>query len=83
MVIIVVVIIIGIAVTALKIRDILMYSLVPFVFCIVYRLISRFAVYKALFALITVLTVRGVAVLTVKEVAVLIIKRVVSSVSIV
>ena len=49
----------------------------------VYRLISRFAIYKALFALIAVLIVRGVTVLTVKEVIVLIIKRVVLLVSIV
>ena len=83
LVIIVVVIIISIAVTALKIGDILTYSLVFFILYIVHRLISRFTIYKVLFALIAVLTVRGVAVLTVKRVTVLIIKRVVSSVSIV
>ena len=70
-----VIIVISIAVAALKIGDILTYSLVPFILCIVYRLISRFTIYKVLFALIVVLIVRGVAVL--------IIKGVVSSVSIV
>jgi len=52
--------ILSIAITTLKIGDILTYSPVPFILCIVYRLISRSAAYKALFALITVLTVRGV-----------------------
>jgi len=37
-----------------------MYSLVPFSLCIVCRPTSRFTAYKALFALITVLTIRGV-----------------------
>ena len=73
LVIIIVVIIIGILVAALKIGDILIYSSVPFILYIVRRLISKFAVYKALFTLIAVLTVRGVTVLTVKGVAVLII----------
>ena len=63
----------SITVTALKIRDVLMYFSVPFILCVVYRLISSFTVYKALFALITVLTVRGV---------VLIVSRVVSLVGI-
>ena len=57
---VIVVVIVGIAVTALKIGDILTYSSVPFVLYIVYRLISRFTAYKALFALIAVLAVRGV-----------------------
>ena len=83
LVIIVVIIIISITVAALKIGDILIYSSVPFVLCIVYRPISRFTVYKVLFALIAVLTVRGVMVLIIKRVAVLIIKGVVLLVSIV
>ena len=58
--VIVVVVVVGIAVAALKIGDILTYSLVPFILYMVYRLISRFIAYKALFALIAVLTVRGV-----------------------
>jgi len=61
--VIVVVVIIGIAVAALKVGDILAYSLVPFVLCIVYRPTSRFTAYKALFALIAVLTIRGVVLL--------------------
>ena len=56
----VIIIVISIAVAALKIGDILMYSLVPFFLYIVCRLISRFAAYKVLFALIIVLTIRGV-----------------------
>jgi hypothetical protein len=40
-----------------------MYSLVPFFLYIVYRLISRFTIYKALFALIAVLIIRGVILL--------------------
>ena len=67
--------ILSITITALKIRDILIYFSVPFILYIVCRLISRFSVYKALFALITVLTVKEVAVLTVKKVTVLIIKK--------
>jgi hypothetical protein len=59
----VIVVVVGIAVTALKIGDILTYSSVPFVLYIVYRLISRFTAYKALFALIAVLMVRGVVLL--------------------
>jgi len=59
----VIVVVISIAVTALKIRDILTYSLVPFFLYIVRRLISRFTAYKALFALIAVLTIRGVMLL--------------------
>ena len=61
----------SITITALKIRDILIYFLVPFILYIVYRLISSFTVYKALFALIAVLTVRGV-VLLVKGVVLLV-----------
>ena len=67
------VIVISIAVTALKIGDVLTYSLVPFFLCIVYKPISRFAAYKALFALIAVLTIRGIMSL---------VRRVVLSVSI-
>jgi len=52
--------ILSIAITTLKIGDILTYSPVPFILYMVYRPISRSAAYKALFALITVLTVRGV-----------------------
>ena len=60
MVIIVIIIIISVAIATLKIRDILIYSSVPFILYIVYRPISRFTVYKALFTLITILTIRGV-----------------------
>ena len=67
--------ILSITVTALKIRDILMYFSVPFIFCIIYKLISSFTVYKVLFALIAVLTVEGV-VLTVKKVVLLVSKMV-------
>ena len=63
----------SITITALKIRDILIYFLVPFIFYTVYRLISSFTVYKALFAFITVLIVKRV---------VLIVNKVVSLVSI-
>ena len=59
----VIVVVVSITVTALKIGDILTYSLVPFFLRIVYRLISRFTAYKALFALIAVLTIRGVILL--------------------
>ena len=69
----VIVVVVSIAVTALKIGDILTYFSVPFVLCMVRRPISRFAAYKALFALIAVLTVGGV---------VLLVGGVVSSVSI-
>ena len=55
----VIIVVLSIAVAALKIRDILMYFLVPFILYIVCRLISRFTVYKTLFALIAVLTVKG------------------------
>ena len=71
--------ILSITITALKIRDILIYFSVPFILCIIYRPTSSFTVYKALFALITVLTVRGV-VSTVKGV-VLLVSKVVSLVS--
>ena len=54
------IVILSIAVAALKIRYILMYFLVPFILYIIYRLISRFTVYKALFAFIAVLIIRGV-----------------------
>ena len=73
LVIIIVIIIIGIPIAALKIGDILTYSSVPFVLYMVRKLISSFAIYKALFTLIAVLTVKEVAVLTVRGVAVLII----------
>ena len=55
----VIIVVISIAVAALKIGDVLTYSLVPFFLYMVYRPISRFAAYKALFTL-TVLTIRGV-----------------------
>ena len=58
----VIIVVISIAVAALKIGDVLTYSLVPFFLYIVYRPISRFAAYKALFAL-AVLTIRGVILL--------------------
>ena len=57
------IIILSITVTALKIKYILIYFSVPFFFYIVCRPISRFTVYKALFALITVLIIRGVILL--------------------
>ena len=60
---VIVVVVISIAVTALKIGDILTYSLVPFFLYIVCRLIFRFTAYKALFALIAVLIIRGVMLL--------------------
>jgi len=56
----VIIVILGIAVAALKIGDILTYSSVPFILYVVCRLTSRFAAYKALFALVAVLTVKGV-----------------------
>ena len=55
--------ILNITITALKIGDILIYFSVPFILCIVYRLISSFTIYKALFALITVSIIRGVVLL--------------------
>ena len=54
------IIIFSIAVTALKIRYILTYFSVPFVLCVICRPTSRFIAYKALFALIAVLMIRGV-----------------------
>ena len=54
------IVILSIAVTALKIRYILIYFLVPFALYIIYKLISRFTIYKVLFALIAVLIIRGV-----------------------
>jgi len=65
--------ILSITITTLKIGDILTYSPVPFILYMVCRPISRSAVYKALFTLIAVLTVRGV---------VLLVRGVVSSVGI-
>jgi hypothetical protein len=59
----VIVVVVSIAVAALKIRDVLTYPLVPFFLYIVYRPISRFTAYKALFALIAVLIIRGVILL--------------------
>ena len=55
-----VIIILSIAVAALKIGNILIYPPVPFILCMVCRPTSSFTVYKVLFALIAVLTVRGV-----------------------
>ena len=55
--------ILSITITALKIRDILIYFSVPFILYIVYRLISSFTIYKVLFTLITVLIVKGVVLL--------------------
>ena len=52
--------ILSITITALKIRDILIYFSVPFVLCVIRRPTSRFTAYKALFALIAVLMIRGV-----------------------
>ena len=57
-----------------------MYSLVLFFLCMVYRLISRFTAYKALFALIAVLTIRGV--MSLVRGVVSLVKGVVSSVGI-
>jgi hypothetical protein len=54
------IVILNIIVAAFKIRYILIYFSVPFVLYIIHRLISRFTIYKALFALITVLIIRGV-----------------------
>ena len=53
----------SITITALKIRDVLMYFSVPFIFYIVYRPIFSFTAYKALFAFIAVLIVRRVVLL--------------------
>ena len=68
-----IIVVVSIAVAALKIGDVLTYSLVPFFLYMVCRPISSFTAYKALFALIAVLTVRGV---------VLLVRGVVSSVNI-
>ena len=54
-----VIIIFSITIAALKISNILIYPPVPFILYMVCRLISRFTAYKALFALIGVLTVEG------------------------
>ena len=67
------IIILSIAVAALKIRYILTYFLVPFILYVIYKPISRFTIYKALFALIVVLTIKRV---------ILLVKKVISSVSI-
>ena len=77
---VIVVVVVSIAIAALKIGDVLTYSLVPFFLYIVYRPISRFTAYKALFALIAVLIIRGV-ILLVKGV-VLLVRGVVLSVGI-
>ena len=69
-----VIIILIITVAALKIGDILIYPPVPFILCIVCRPISKFTVYKALFALITVLTVRELVLLVKKAVSLVNIK---------
>jgi|SRR6266403_2446441 hypothetical protein len=54
-------VIVVILVTALKIGDILTYSSVLLILCMVRRPTSRFAAYKALFALVAILiAVRGV-----------------------
>ena len=58
-----IIVILSIAVAALKIRYILTYFPVPFILCVVCRPASRFTIYKVLFALIAVLTVRGVVLL--------------------
>ena len=63
----------SITVTALKIRDVLMYFSVPFILYVICRLTSSFTAYKALFALIAVLIVGGV---------VSTVSRVISSVSV-
>ena len=55
-----VIVVVSIAVAALKIGDILTYSLVPFFLRMVRRPTFRFTAYKALFALIAVLTIRGI-----------------------
>ena len=70
-ILLVIIVILSIAVTALKIRDILTYFLIPFILYMVCRPTSRFTVYKALFALIAVLTVKGV-VLLIREVVLLV-----------
>ena len=57
------ILILNITITALKIRDILIYFTVPFILYVVYRPTSSFTAYKALFALIAVLTVGGVVLL--------------------
>ena len=63
--------ILSITITALKIRDILIYFSVPFILYMVYKLISSFTIYKVLFTLIAVLIVKGV-VLTVSKVVLLV-----------
>ena len=68
------IVILSITVAALKIRYILTYFSVPFILYIIYRLISRFTVYKALFALITVLIIRGVMLLVKKVIPLVSIK---------
>ena len=70
----------SITITALKIRDILIYFSVPFILYIIYRLISSFTIYKVLFALIMVLTVREVVLIVNKVVS--LVNKVVSLVNI-
>ena len=79
--------ILSITITALKIRDVLIYFSVPFILYVIYRLISSFTVYKALFAIIAVLIVGGVVLMVKKVVSlinrvVLLVGGVVSSVNI-
>ena len=64
-----VIIIFSITIAALKISNILIYPPVPFILYMVCRLISKFTVYKALFALIAVLTVGGLILLVKKAVS--------------
>ena len=69
-----VIIILSITVAALKIGNILIYPPIPFILYIVCRPTSRFTTYKALFALITVLTVKGLVLLVKKAVLLVSIK---------
>ena len=55
--------ILSITITAFKIKDILIYFLIPFIFYIVCRPISSFTIYKVLFTFIAVLIVGGVVLL--------------------
>ena len=63
-----VIIILGITVTTFKISNILIYPPVPFILYMVCRPISKFIIYKALFALIAVLIVGGLVLLVKKAV---------------
>ena len=69
----------SITVTALKIRDVLIYFSVPFILYIIYRPISSFTIYKAFFALIAVLTIGGVV--SMVGGIVLLVSRIISSVN--